>query len=259
MKFLRNFLHNRYFISFLSILCIFAVWIICSVIVSSSLILPPPLQVLKAIIELCGSSSFWHDFAFTFLRVILAFCVSMICGFILGVAAGYFKSAEYFLEVPLSIIKASPVISFILIAFFWFKSGTVPVVIAVVMTLPAIVGDVKAGIQNTDLSLLKMAKVYRLSAFQVFWNIRMNAVKPFLQSAAKTAFGLCWKVVAAGEVLCLPKYSAGTILHTSQMHLETARVIAVTVLLVVSSLLVEKLFVLVYRFLSGQNQKLHLY
>ena len=62
-----------------------------------------------------------------------------------------------------------------------------------------------------------------------------------------STFGLTWKVVAAGEVLSLPKYAAGTLLQRGQVHLETSSVIAVTIVLVTVSFIIERLFSLAVR------------
>ena len=54
-----------------------------------------------------------------------------------------------------------------------------------------------------------------------------------------SVYGLCWKVVVAGEVLCLPKNGLGSVLQKNQIHLETASVFAITIIFVFFSWLIE--------------------
>ena len=66
-----------------------------------------------------------------------------------------------------------------------------------------------------------------------------------------SSFGLTWKVVAAGEVLSLPKYAAGTMLQKAQVHLETSTVIAVAIILVLVSFAIERLFIYAVKRISS--------
>ena len=52
---------------------------------------------------------------------------------------------------------------------------------------------------------------------------------------------MSWKVVAAGEVLSVPRLGAGALLRQAQVHLETADVLAVTSMLVFVSWLIQKI------------------
>lgn len=169
-----------------------------------------------------------------------AFGVSFALGLLLGVLCGQFAEVYDFLEIPISIVRATPVVAFILVALFWFKSGTVPVVIAVVMTLPVTITSVHSGFLQIDDKLLKMAKSFNLSPMQILFKIKLPATGNYIRNALIQTFGLTWKVVAAGEVLCLPKNAIGTMLQRSQVHLETTEVLAITIIFVAVSFILEK-------------------
>ena len=81
-----------------------------------------------------------------------------------------------------------------------------------------------------------------MTGWKAFWYIRLPSAKKALDAGAESAFGICWKVVAAGEVLSLPRNAAGTMMQRSQVHLETAEVLAVTTILIITSLLTQKIF-----------------
>lgn len=233
---------NRIFLAyFLSVVSLFLIWIIIAGIINAPLILPGPFEVLKQMGFMLVNKTFWGSFAFTFLRIIISFVISVILGTGLGIVCGLWDFAKKFFEIPLSIVRATPVIAFILIALFWCKSGTVPVFVSVLMTLPIMVTSVVNGFSKPDAQLMAMAKVYNFTKKQVFKQIQLPSVIPFFFNGLINCFGLTWKVVVAGEVLSLPVKGIGTMLQRAQVHLETSTVIAVTIILVLFSFILEKL------------------
>lgn len=225
----------------LSIIILFFIWIFCARIINAQLILPYPSTVFQEILNLVKTSVFWQGLFYTFLRVLSAFFISVILGTVLGILMSVFQFGKHFLELPLAIIRSTPVIAVILLAMFWFNSTYVPVFVAVLMTLPVITSSVSQGFMETNEKLLFMAKTYKLTKKQVYLYIRMPQILPYFLSGCESCFGLCWKVVVAGEVLSLPKFGLGTIMNTAQVHLETSRVLAVTFVLVSFSFILEKI------------------
>lgn len=237
----------------LSLVVIVATWFIVSFIIDAPLILPSPAKVLSSAAGLIKSQTFWRAFAHTFLRVIISFAITVLLGIIIGLACGLSSFTRDFFELPLAIIRATPVVAFILIALFWFKSGNVPVFVCVLMTLPIMTTAVANGFTKSDEKLLGMAKVFNFNRSQIFRYIQLPTLVPFFLNGMVSTFGLCWKVVAAGEVLSLPKYAAGTILQKAQVHLETSTVMAVAIMLVVVSFLLEQVFMLAVKLLLKKS------
>ena len=235
----------------LSIFVLLAAWFFLSKLINAELILPSPLEVFSSMGSLVKTEAFWQAFAHTFLRVIISFAITVVLGTALGIAAGFSKFLRDFFELPLAVIRATPVVAFILIALFWFKSGTVPVFVSVLMTLPIMTTAVANGFSKADEKLMGMAKVFDFSRGQVFRYIQLPSLVPFLLNGMVSSFGLTWKVVAAGEVLSLPKYAAGTMLQKAQVHLETSTVIAVAIILVLVSFAIERLFMYAVKRISS--------
>jgi NitT/TauT family transport system permease protein len=231
----------------LSTVFLFAVWEAAAHAVNAPLILPFPGQVLRAFLLMCRKTSFWQNVGATFVRCMVSFALSVVLGTIVGVLCGISPFLKNFFSFPVEIIRATPVVSFILLALFWFTSSQVPVFVSVLMTLPVMATATAQGFAKKDKNLEAMAHVYSFTKRQIFRWITLPSVLPFFFSGAVSAFGLTWKVVAAGEVLSLPAKGAGTIMQTAQVHLETADVAAVTFVIVVLSFGLEKLFAFVVR------------
>lgn len=225
-----------------SIIFLLILWQIMAIKINSVLVLPLPMQILKHLPSVIISPEFLKSFLATFCRVMLSFIISVTIGTILGALEAYFKFFNNFMRIPLQIIRITPVVAIILVALFWFNSNFLPVFVAVLMNLPIITTSVQKGLNTVNNKIDFMARIYRVSKIKRIINIDIENCLPFLVSSMETTFGLCWKVVVAGEVLCLPSKSIGKILSTEQINLETTKVLTVTILLITMSFITQKIF-----------------
>ncbi len=238
----RNHFFESILYSFLlPITVILLLWIIQSNSIASPLILPSPGAVCTSLFSLFNTSEFWQNIAATTIRTLYSFIISLVLSILLGTLTGFSKKSEQFFSFPMSIIKTAPVVSFILLAIFWFSTNMVNVFIGVLMTLPVMTGAIAQGIKNIDKKLVDMANVYQFSKKQMILHIYKPQIIPFFFSGCVTAFALSWKVVVASEVLSLPKQGIGTALQMGKMHIETADVFAYTIATIILSFLFEKI------------------
>lgn len=231
---------KKILIQFCSLFCFLIVWQILSLIVKSDLILPSPVTVFAALMQILKNAVFYKAFLFTFLRILAAFIISSILGLILGYLCSRFKTFDIFFEPFNTILRVTPVVAIILIVVFWFKSDFVPVFVSVLMTFPVMCSSVKNGFNSVPKNYLESAQVYNLSEFQTLFQVKIPMSKSFIYNGLISTFGLTWKVIVAGEVLCLPKNSIGYLLQKNNLHLQTANVFAVTVILVLVCFIIQK-------------------
>lgn len=238
----RKLLHRRGAAVLLAAGALLAVWQGLAAAINSPLILPLPRETLAALVQDIGQPLFWQHVGATACRSLAAFAISVALGSLLGAAAGASKSFRNLLAFPLAVLKATPVVSFILVALFWLGSSLVPVFVAVLMSLPVMIASVETGIRSADRDLVACCRSYGFSAGRMVRHLYLPSCRPYFFSGAFAAFGLSWKVVAAGEVLSLPRRSAGTLLQSAKVHLETDQVFAITLVLVILSFALETLF-----------------
>lgn len=241
----------------LSPLFLILIWYLTAFFMKAPLILPYPHSVLVMLFQLVKTAAFWQSFSFTFLRVIYAFIFSSILGFFAGLLSADYTVFKAFLEFPLAIIRVTPVVAFILIALFWFKSGTVPVFAAVLMALPVMTSASEKGFEKTHEKQERLFKAAcsGFTGFRAFRYIRLPDAGNSLLAGINSSFGICWKVVAAGEVLSIPRFAAGAMMQRAQIHLETTTVLAIAVALVITSLLCQLLLKTVLNKFSSKNQQ----
>ena len=151
------------------------------------------------------------------------------------------KWADKLISPAVRVIRATPVVSFILLILLWTDRNAVPSIVAGLMVLPVVWGNLTRGIRETDPQLLEMAHAYRFSRWKTLRLIYLPSLKPYFLSAVTTAMGLSWKSGVAAEVLCLPKLAVGTQIHNNKLILEIPDFFAWTAVVVALSLVLEHL------------------
>lgn len=224
-------------------------WQVSSIIIDSSLILPSPKETLICLKNILFENSFWSNVGETFLRVIIAFVFTIIFGCGIGILCGKSKFAREYFSVPISILRSTPVVSLILVLIFVFTSKNIPIIVAILMSLPVMISAISNGFElnENDKKLFFMAKVFNFSNFQKIRFLWIPKLKPFFKTGLISSFGMEWKVVTAGEVLSLPKNALGTQLFQSQVHLESSEVLAISIIIIIFSFILESLLKRVFK------------
>lgn len=221
-----------------------AVWQIAAGFVDLPLLLPGPLQVLKALSVLAQEGSFWTMVALSVLRVLVGFLLGACLGFLLAVMTYFVPLLDVLLTPMIRVIRAAPVTSFILLCMLWIKSSLVPAFIASLMALPIVWENITQGFRNTDVKLLEMAKVFRMGRIRTFFLIYIPSAAGYFRAACITSMGMAFKSGVAAEVLCQPKLAVGTQLYYAKIYLETENLFAWTAVVVALSILMERLLML---------------
>jgi len=222
-----------------SILSLLLVWKLLAVAWNQELILPSPETTLMKLWLVFNSHNFWPDVGSTVGRGILGFIISCGAGMVLGFAAGFSPAIFWMLHPWVVVIRTTPVMSVVILAIIWFRSDLVPIFVTFLMIFPLIYSNVVAGIRNVDKNLLEMARMYRVRMRRVIFELYLPAIFPFVLAGASTAMGMTWKVIIAAEILSQPAHAIGTNLMIAKFELETAEVLAWTVVAILISYLFE--------------------
>ncbi|MGE5328812.1 MAG: ABC transporter permease [Deltaproteobacteria bacterium] len=232
-------------LTFISFILIIVLWKLASLLVGSEIIIPSPESTFNSLASIVASESFLRIIFETIVRVLEAFLIACIAGIVVGLITGFSKIIDSLFKPFLVIIMSTPVISFILIALIWFKSGEIPIFVAFLVIFPIITTNVSEGIKNIDLKLVQMTKAYRIKRIRVLTEVYLPSILSYLVAGISTAVGIGWKVVITTEVLSQPKFSIGTSLDTAKVYLETSNVFAWTIIAILLSFFFEKLVRLV--------------
>ncbi|MGI5970265.1 MAG: ABC transporter permease [Oscillospiraceae bacterium] len=217
-----------------------AVWQAASLCVGKALIVPSPLAVARTLYSLSGTADFWVAAGLSLLRIFVGFITGLALGCVLAVLTSVSRICSLLLSPVISVVRATPVVSFILLVLLWLPSSVVPAFISSLMVAPVVWGDVSKGIAETDRDLLEMARAFKMRRWRYVY---IPSVKPYFTSACLTSLGLAWKSGVAAEALCLPRPSIGSGLYYARIYFESPELFAWTIVVIILSMILEKLFV----------------
>ena len=228
-----------------------AVWIIIWQLVSmwlkQEILLVSPVSVIKRLTELITMEEFWKSVVFSFGRIILGFFLALILGTILAALSCGFFAVEMLMEPLITVVKATPVASFIILCLIWIPSRNLSVFISFLMVFPVVYTNILEGIRQTDKQLLEMADSFGAGLMKKVEFVYLSQVQPYIVTACKLGLGLCWKAGIAAEVIGIPTGSIGEKLYKAKVYLETPDLFAWTIVIIIVSVGFEKLFMLILR------------
>ena len=222
------------------------VWELVYILVDHDTIVASPWQTLLRIVQLGSEWDFW--------LICLKSIGSIAAGYLCGIAAGglfavlseHCSPAQTLLAPLLYVVRATPVASFILLAYFWMQTENIPAFIAFLIVLPIVWGNMHEGMRSCDVRLLEMGQVYGFSRRKTLWQIRLPAAVPYFLSGCRTALGLAWKSGVAAQALVRPNNTIGNELQNAKIALETIDIFAWTAVVIVLSVLLERLVMLIF-------------
>lgn len=214
-----------------------------SKLIGNALLLPSPFAVIKALLELLQSNSFWINVAQSFYRIALGFILGSILGVLLAVSS-YWNKLLYALFHPfINIIKATPIASITILLLVWISSKNLSIILVTLVVLPNIYNNVLEGLYQTDQKLLEMALVFQMTRMKKIRYIYLPKVMEFFLPALSYSLGFSWKAGISGEVLAQPVNSIGEALYYSKIYLETSSLFAYTLFVIGISMVMEKVFI----------------
>lgn len=231
------------------------IWHFVAVKVDLAVLVSTPAEVAKRVVTLAGEKQFYTIIINSVYRILSGFGIAVISGIILGIVTAKVKLIDELVSPLLSVIKATPVASFIILALVWLNKETIPSFISFLMVLPIIHGNVSEGIKNTPSELTEMTKVFGFSFKHKLTKLYLPSIIPYFIAGFKTSLGLAWKSGVAAEVLAFPKYSIGKELYQAKNYLETVDVFAWTLTIIVISMILEKILMALVQKLTSKRKE----
>lgn len=217
-----------------------AVWQAAYWVVGQPVLVASPLQTAQRLAQLMGQRAFWLATGASLLRVAAAFALGIAAGTLLAVITSASPLLRALITPAMGVVRATPVASFIILALLWMGKSAVAVLIAFLIVLPLVWGNVVQGISRIDPKLLQMAKAFRFGWEKTLLRVSIPSVMPYFMAACTGAMGMAWKAGIAAEVLAMPRSSIGMGLYNSKVYLETPDLFAWTAVVIALSLIIEK-------------------
>lgn len=203
-----------------------------------------PGEVFKRVGELLLMPDTWLRTAKTLARVLGGWAAALIAGPLLAWVSFKLKPLRRLLSWPLLLIRTVPVAVLIIVLLIWLPSARISPIISAFMALPLFYQNTLSGLESQSRELDEMAEVFCFSRRDRLLKVTLPQVQPYFTAAARTALSLSFKAGIAAEVIGLPALSIGEMLYESKILLDTRDLFAWAILIMLLSLLAEKVLLL---------------
>ena len=223
-----------------------SVWWIFSAITNrispqNAYLIPSPYVVFVALIGLLSKATFYKAVFLSFLRVLFGLFLGIIIGSLLAFAAHKVEIIRPLLSPVISVIKAMPVATFILILLFTLRGWLLTVFIGFIMVMPIIYQNVLSGLDSIDKNLIEVSAVFELTFATRLKALVFPSVKTYLFPAIITSVGLAFKSQIAAEIIAYTNHSIGQYIYDATYGLNVDVTFAWVVVIVAFSIGLEKL------------------
>jgi ABC-type nitrate/sulfonate/bicarbonate transport system permease component len=168
----------------------------------SPLFFSGPSAIAKAFWISLTQGNLLADLAFSGKNFTIGFGLALVSGVVLGVIIGWYRRVRMVLDPFLNALYAAPRIAMMPLIIIWFGIGMWSKVFIVFLSafFPILV-NTAAGIRNMDRDLLRAARAFCASDWQIFKTLAIPGSVPFILTGVRQGVAVGLIGVVVGEML----------------------------------------------------------
>lgn len=224
---------------FITILCVFGLWQVLSLIIQKEVILPLPLYVFERMFELTMSSVFYEAIIATLLRVLMSFLIACFLGTFLGMISGMNQMVYDYLSPIMTFLQTIPQIGYILILLVWFQSTTALIMIILLMILPIFYHSAVNGVQSIQSEYLDIMKVYYHPFSYNLIHVYLPLMRGYILSSIETSLSMALKVGVMAEIFVSSKQGIGKQLYFARIQIDMISIFAWMIWMVILIMMIS--------------------
>lgn len=224
-----------------------AVWVLVAGLVAQPLILPGPGAVVVALLRLVCDGGTWAILAGSGARILGGLALAAVCGGVLAGISSRSRAFAHLVAPALSFVKATPVACVVVLLLIWLGSARVSIAVVFLMALPGVYFSLVEGLAQVDQPLEQMFRLHVVQGWRLFCAHTWREVLPFVLSCARAVIGMSWKAGVAAELIGMATGTVGERIYQAKLLIETADLLAWTVLVVAASWACERVLVWLLR------------
>lgn len=230
---------NNILYPLLSLLMIILLWFIAAKAVNIELIIPSIKSTFTMLFKLFAQKNFYKSVAGTLYRTLISFSISLTAALILAVASVFAKPVYKLLSPMITVARAIPTMSVILLTIVWLKPDTSPLLVAFLIIFPIMYSNFYTAIISIDRDLTQMSKAYKVSNKDMIFSLYLPSIAPNFFDIVRSSISLSVKLIISAEVLAQTKNSMGVMMQIAKSQLDTANLLAWTIIAILLSYLLE--------------------
>lgn len=225
---------------------LFLIWSVAALIVNDEIILPKLSSVIERLFLNIGNGSIFKPLIITTYRVLFGIVVSIVLAIITSYMSYKFKLEDY-LSPFITLMRAIPVVSMVLIILFFTNKNTLSIIVIFFVSFPIIYENVLNGLKSIQKEKLELAEIYDINKIHKFKYIELPYIIKSLLLALTISLGLSFKAGSTAEVIAGAAGGLGDLLYMAKISFEMVDLIAVTFVIIFVSFLFESITKYIYK------------
>lgn len=223
--------------SVVALIC-FGVWELGALAVGNSYFLPRVEETAASLLHLISKPVFFKFVGLSLLRVLIGLTLGILSGIILALLSHYFKLSNSLISPVISIMKATPIATIILILWFMMTDAELSIFVVFLMVTPIVWQNVYDGFASIPRELDEVCIVYELTVKKKMKLLIFPTLVKYLIPAVITSIGLAWKAEIAAEIMTYSNIGR-SIQDFKTLSYDTASVFAWALVIIFFSLILE--------------------
>ena len=217
-----------------------AVWQLGALAVNNPYFLPDIPRTVSALINILKKSDFYLAVAMTLMRVVFGLLLGTLAGAALAIISHKSSFVMAIVSPMISVIKSTPVATFIILLWIAMHGSLLPVFVAFLMVMPIIWQNLIDAYNSISKELIEVADAFELTYRARAKLLIFPALLKYLIPAFITSSGLAWKSEIAAEIIAYTTRSIGQHISDARYNFDTPSVFAWTIVIILMSLTLEK-------------------
>lgn len=168
-------------------------------------VFPNTLELLAALYNVFTPTEGYNpvvQYSITAQRIFISFIISMVVGVPLGIGMGLNNRIEDFLSVYVLILLAFPSVVVAFVGALWFGLTTylVPIFVGFIICVPYAIINTWEGTADLDSDLMEMASAFDAGTVQVWKEIILPHLLPYLFATMRIVLAVAWKIMLVAEI-----------------------------------------------------------
>ena len=167
----------------------------------SPLFMSGPSAIVRQFHELWVRGTLVSDLAYSGRNFAVGFALALVAGVVLGIIVGWYRRVRLLADPFVNALFATPRIAMVPLIIIWFGVGMWSKVFIVFLSafFPILVNTI-AGVRTIDADLLRAARSYCASDWQIFTTLALPGSVPFILTGVRQGVALGLIGVVVGEM-----------------------------------------------------------
>ncbi|GEN33522.1 putative aliphatic sulfonates transport permease protein SsuC [Aneurinibacillus danicus] len=168
----------------------------------SSTILPTPVAIGQAFIDLIVSGELFSHLQISIFRAVLGFLLGAGLGLILGTLVGFFNRAEQTVDPTLQMLRTIPHLAVMPLFILWFGFGELSKVLLIAKgAFFPVYLNTFLGIRGVDAKLFEVARILEFNRVKLVTKLILPAAMPNILLGIRLSLGIAWLGLVVAELM----------------------------------------------------------